>query len=451
MTLRKVAIVGMGGIFPTCKDIDEFSTKIFSNQSCIREWDQAKSRGKKIRSAVSGYVTLEEAGLEEIQSSILQDYPEFYKDTRERIPASNLSTADIGSIWSMFATQDAISMSGWSEKEVQSEQTGVIIGSGAGGNEVSRKAWHNFFTLDKKTRFLGTHNVDRCMVYRDAANVSCLIKSKGVCESIGSACATGLGNIGYAYRLIAYGLQDRIIAGGTEGTSIESFLGFDAMQVLARGHEPEKSSRPFDVERNGFVCSFGAGIVALEAYDQATARGAHILAVIDNYFNNSDGSGDMFAPSFGGQQRLWKGLLGEDKKRLFPDVVKVHGTSTPLGDAIELLSIVTFLGEKDYQVAAPKSQFGHMLGAAGAVELITAILMLQQQKISPCLNADTLNEQPEYFQNENTWQGVKKPLAAYRDLLPQHAAAKEINRIVCLNYGFGSTNSAMLISKDIHD
>ncbi|MEP7252908.1 MAG: beta-ketoacyl synthase N-terminal-like domain-containing protein [Ginsengibacter sp.] len=451
MTLRKVAIVGMGGIFPTCKDIDEFSNKIFSNQSCIREWDQAKSRGKKVRSVVSGFVTLEEAGLEEIQSSILQDYPEFYKDTRERIPASNLSTADIGSIWSMFATQDAIAMGGWSEKEVQSEQTGVIIGSGAGGNEVSRKAWHNFFTLDKKTRFLGTHNVDRCMVYRDAANVSCLIKSKGVCESIGSACATGLGNIGYAYRLIAYGLQDRIVAGGTEGTSMESFLGFDAMQVLSRGHAPEKSSRPFDVARNGFVCSFGAGIVALEAHDQAKARGAKILAVIDNYFNNSDGSGDMFAPSFEGQQRLWHGLMGEDKKRLFPDVVKVHGTSTPLGDAIELLSIVTFLGEKGYQVAAPKSQFGHMLGAAGAVELITAILMLQQQKISPCLNSDILNEQPEYFQTESAWQGARKPLAAYRDLLPQYAAEKEINRIVCLNYGFGSTNSAMVISKDIHD
>ncbi len=451
MTFRKVAIVGMGGVFPTCKDIYEFKEKIFSNQSCIREWEEASQYGKKIRSTVSGYVSLEEAGLEEIKSTILHDYPEFYRDKRERIPASNLSTADLGSIWSMLATKDAISMSGWNEKEVQSEQTGVAIGCGAGGNEVSRKAWHNFFTLDKKTRFLGTHNVDRCMVYRDAANVSCLIKSKGVCESIGSACATGLGNIGYAYRLIAWGLQDRIIAGGTEGTSIESFLGFDAMQVLSRGLEPAKSSRPFDTGRNGFVCSFGAGIVALEAYDQAKARGANILAVIDNYFNNSDGSGDMFAPSFEGQQRLWNGLLGTDKKRLFPDVVKVHGTSTPLGDAIELLSIVSFLGNSGYQVSAPKSQFGHMLGAAGAVELITALLMLQEQKISPCLNSENLNEQPENFQLESDWQGIKEPLAAYRDLLPQHSIAKEINRIVCLNYGFGSTNSAMIISKDNHD
>lgn len=448
MNFRKVAIVGIGGVFPTCRDINEFSKKVFSDQSFIREWDEAKQHGKKVRSIVSGYVSLEEAGLEEISSTIIHDYPEFYKDKFNRIPAANLSTADLGSIWAMLGTKDAIIMSGWSEDEVQSERTGVVIGSGAGGNEVSRKAWHNFFNLDKKSRFIGPHNVDRCMVYRDAANVSCLIKSKGVCESIGSACATGLGNVGYAYRLIASGLQDRIIAGGTEGTSLETFLGFDAMQVLSRGHEPEKSSRPFDVERNGFVCSFGAGIIALEDYELAKARGAEILAVIDNYFNNSDGSGDMFAPSFEGQQRLWNGLLGKDKEQLFPDVVKVHGTSTPLGDAIELLSIVTYLGDDGYQVSAPKSQFGHMLGAAGAVELIVAVLMLQEQKVSPCLNSDNLNEQPEHFQMENGWQGAKEPIAAYRNLLSKSSIEKEINRIVCLNYGFGSTNSAMVISKD---
>jgi len=399
-----------------------------------------------MRSTVSGYTSLAECGLEAIPSSILVNYPEIFKDTLERIPVENLSTADLGSIWAMLGAMDAIKMSGWTEKEVRSEQTGVVIGSGAGGNEVSRKSWHNFFELDKKTRFLGPHNVDRVMVYRDAANVSCLIQSKGVCECIGSACATGLGNIGYAYRLISFGLQDRIIAGGTEGTSMESFIGFDAMQVLSRGFEPEKSSRPFDADRNGFVCSFGAGIVALEAYDIAKARGADILAVIDSYFNNSDGSGDMFAPSYDGQQRLWKGLAGDDKNRLFPDVVKVHGTSTPLGDAIELFSVVNYLGNKGYHISAPKSQFGHMLGAAGAVEFVAAVLMLKEQKCTPCLNADSLNEQPETFQAEDEWQGTKEPIAAFRDLLPKQTVEKEINRIVCLNYGFGSTNSAIAIS-----
>lgn len=447
MTPRKVAVVGMGGVFPTCKDLDDFGRKLFAGESLIREWHEATAHGKKMRSTVAGYTSVEECGLEAVPSTILVNYPEIFKDKFDRIPVANLSTADLGSIWAMLATQNAIKMSGWTEKEVRSEQTGVVVGSGAGGNEVSRKSWHNFFELDKKTRFLGPHNVDRVMVYRDAANISCLIQSKGVCECIGSACATGLGNIGYAYRLISFGLQDRIIAGGTEGTSMESFIGFDAMQVLSRGFVPEKSSRPFDVDRNGFVCSFGAGIVALEAYDVAVARGANILGVIDSYFNNSDGSGDMFAPSFEGQQRLWNGLMGGDKQRLFPDVVKVHGTSTPLGDAIELFSVVNYLGSSGYHISAPKSQFGHMLGAAGAVEFVAALLMLRDQKSSPCLNSEKLNEEPESFQLESDWAGTQDPIAAYRHLLPQEAVSKEINRIVCLNYGFGSTNSAIAISK----
>ena len=218
------------------------------------------------------------------------------------------------------------------------------------------------------------------------------------------------------------------------------------MQVLSRGFIPQESSRPFDKNRNGFVCSFGGGIVALEEYDMAKSRGAKILAVIDSYFNNSDGDGDMFYPSFAGQQRLWKGLLQETGHR--PDVVKVHGTSTPTGDSIELLSVVDTLGESGYHVSAPKSQFGHMLGAAGAVELISSILMLENQMVLPCLNSSNLNPELENFQTGPNWNGPMKPLEAYRDLIPQQAFAKEINHITCLNYGFGGTNSAMSISND---
>lgn len=444
---RKVAVVGMGGAFPTCKNLGEFSQKLFSNQSLIRNWDKAIAFEKKIRSNVSGFITEEEMDLEIIQSSLLEGYPETYVDKLNRIAPGNLATADVGSIWAMLGSLDAIKMAGWEDSETQSEQTGVVIGSGGAGHEVLRHAWHNFFERGAKTRLVGSHAVDRAMVYRDAANVSCLIKSKGVCESIGSACATGLGNIGYAFRLIKFGLQDRVIAGGVEGTSLETFIGFDAMQVLSRGFSPQESSRPFDLNRNGFVCSFGGGIVALEEYELAKARGAKILGIIDDYFNNSDGDGDMFYPSFAGQKRLWKGLLTNDSRK--PDVVKVHGTSTPAGDAIELLSVVDTLGEKDYHISAPKSQFGHMLGAAGSVEFITALLMLEHQKVLPCLNSNDLNPEPESFQKTVNWQGPKKPLAAFRDLLPRESFNKEINKIACLNYGFGGTNSAISISKDI--
>jgi 3-oxoacyl-(acyl-carrier-protein) synthase len=445
-TGRKVAVVGMGGAFPTCSGLDDFADKLFSGQSLIREWDEAVAFGKNLRSKVSAYITDAEMNLETIYSTVVPDYPEVYVDLLNRIPPINLATADMGSIWAMLGTLDAIKMAGWSSVETRSEGTGVIIGSGGCGHAFLRPAWHHFFVVGGKSRAPGAHTVDRAMVYREAANVSCLIKNKGVVEAIGSACATGLGNIGHAYRLIKFGIQDRVVAGGVETTSIESLMGFDAMQVLSRGFAPEESSRPFDMNRNGFVCSFGAGIVCLEEYEMAKARGANILAVIDHYANNSDGDGDMFYPSFAGQQRLWKGMLGNSG--LKPDVVKVHGTSTPAGDAIELLSVVDVLGDRDYHISAPKSQFGHMLGAAGAVEFITALLMLQRQAVLPCLNSNDLNPELETFQKTEQWDGPTAPLLNFRHLLPQKSIEKEINTIACLNYGFGGTNSGILISKD---
>lgn len=156
----------------------------------------------------------------------------------------------------------------------------------------------------------------------------------------------------------------------------------------------------------------------------------------------------MFAPSFEGQQRLWRGLLGETNAGNLPDVVKVHGTSTPLGDAIELFSVVNIMGKHPFHISAPKSQYGHMLGAAGAVEFVHAVLMLREQTVSPCLNSDNLNTELEAFQQESNWQGVREPIANFRDILPQVPLQKEINRIVCLNYGFGSTNSAIAIRKE---
>jgi 3-oxoacyl-[acyl-carrier-protein] synthase I len=443
---RSVAVVGMAGIFPTCNSLDEFADKLFTNQSLIRRWDEAAQLGKQMRSHVSGFVTLEEAGLYAQWSKHAPLYAETYLDTKERIPYEHLATADIGSIWAMLSSMEAVKMSGWQPNELTSERTGITIGSGGGGHAVLRPSWKSFFTDGRKSRSLGSHGVDRAMVYRDAANVACLLKTRGVCEAVGSACATGLSNIGYAYRLIKFGLQDRMIAGGVEGTSIETFVGFDAMSVLSRGYEPEKSSRPFDKGRNGFVCSFGGAIVALEELELAKARGANIIAVIDGYHNNADGDGDMFAPSYDGQKRLWRGLKAE-VPGLNPQVVKAHGTSTPIGDGIELFSIIGELGEEGYHISAPKSQYGHMLGAAGSVEFVTALLMLQRQTVSPCLNSEELNDGEEWMQESDDWQGTKKPIAAFRHLLPTQSVKKEINQIVSLNYGFGGTNAAISISR----
>jgi 3-oxoacyl-[acyl-carrier-protein] synthase I len=445
-TGRKVAIVGMGGAFPDCANVAEFDKKMFSGTSLIREWPKAVAYNKQIRSTVSAYIEDDALGIQPIYQFDGYDWPETFIDTTGRIPDINLATADLGSIWAMMGALDSIEMAGWTKEETESEKTGVVVASGGGGHVIMRHAWHAFFELGKKSRQAGSHTVDRSMSYREAANISCLIKNKGVCESIISACATGLGNIGYAYRLIKFGLQDRAIAGGVEPTALETFIGFDAMQILSRGFEPAKSSRPFDVNRNGFVCSFGAGIVALEEYEMAKARGAKILAVIDEYHNNSDGDGNMFYPSYDGQIRLWKGLMANTEIK--PDVVKMHGTATPVGDIVELISVIDTLGEEGYYVTAPKGHFGHMLGAAGSVELVASLLMLQNQQVIPNINSDTLNTELENFQKKEGWQGSMKPAAAYRHLIPQETVTTEINQIVCLNYGFGGTNSAMAISRD---
>lgn len=442
---RKVAIVGMGGAFPNCKDLSDFKKRLFAGESLVREWNETMLYGNSIRSKVSGFIDPQDLAIETVYCSVIEGYPREYVDRLDRIPPANMATADMSSIGAMLGTLEAIKMAGWSESEVQSEQTGVAVGTNNGGYAIARPAWIGVFEKHQRTRLLGAHYAIRGMVYREAANVSGLIRNKGISESIGSACATGLGNIGYAYRLIKFGLQDRAIAGGSEGNSIETFAGLDAMGVLSRGFSPSESSRPFDVNRKGLVCSFGSGVVALEEYEMAKARGANILAVIDSYFNNVDGDGDLFFPSFNAQKRLWKGLL--DQHPVKPDVVKVHGTSTRAGDPVELFSVVDVLGDQGYHIAAPKSQFGHTLGAAGAIELISAVMMLQEQKVLPCLNADNFNTELEPLQRTPEWDGPNNPIAHYKHLISNKTVDKEINQVVCLNYGFGGTNSAMSISK----
>lgn len=444
-TNRKVAIVGMGGVFPNCKSLLDFKQRLFAGESLIREWEETQLYGKSFRSKVSGFINPSDIGIETVYCPTVEDYPREYIDTLNRIPPNHMATADMSSIASMLSALDAIEMAGWTESEIQSEQTGVAIGTNNGGHVLERPAWKGIFEKQQRTRLMGAHSVMRVMVYREAANVSGLIRNKGMSESISAACATGLGNIGYAYRLIKFGLQERALAGGSEANSIETFAGLDAMGVLSRGFSPEESSRPFDIDRKGLVCSFGTGVVALEEYELAKARGANILAVIDSYFNNADGDGDLFFPSFEGQKRLWKGLL--DQHPVKPDVVKVHGTSTRAGDPVELFSVVDAIGDQGYHISAPKSQLGHTLGGAGAIELITAIFMLQEQKVLPCLNANNFNKELEPLQRAEGWDGPNHPIDYYKHLISNKVVKKEINQIVCLNYGFGGTNSGMSISK----
>ena len=448
---RKVAIVGYGGVFPACSSLSEFEKKLFNNESLVRTFPDILPYAKQFGSKVSGYVSAEDCGLIPKKYEYLENYIQTYEDVHNRIPLENLETACRGSIWGMLATQDCIAMSGWDSSLVESERTGVTLSSGGGPSTLLRMFYDTVFKQGKKTRHCTSHNVDRTMNYREAANISCLIKNKGITESISSACTTGLGNIGYAYRLIKDGYQDRMLAGGTEDLVLETFAKFDAMRVLSKKYEPELSSRPFDKGRDGFVASSGCAMFALEDLSLAVARGASILGVIEGYHNNSDGDGDMFNPSYDGQTRLYTGLREDCFQNGYtwttPDVVKAHGTSTKAGDIVELTSIIDFYGTEDYLISAPKSQFGHMLGAAGAMEFLVSLLMLKNQKVTPCLNSFNLSEDLESPQKKEGWVGSKVPSAELRHLIPQESVEKEVNSIVASNYGFGGTNASIRIAK----
>jgi 3-oxoacyl-[acyl-carrier-protein] synthase-1 len=329
----------------------------------------------------------------------------------------------------------------------QNPDCGVLIGCGVGGgNEfldlafqltnkrpvfLKEKKWKPF---NPKPRNMGSHKVDSTMASTCSANASVFFKNQGIGESLSSACSTGLGNIGYGYRLIKHGYQKRVICGGAETSCWNVAAGFDAMMVLS-----PTASRSLSGERNGFVAGSGAGIVVLEELKSALDRGAKPLAVIKGYYSGCCGSGDMVAPSREGQIRCIKGALADghpDWENKFgkdwkPDIVKLHGTATPTGDAVEVKSVVECLGTEGYYLTAPKALFGHLLGAAGSVELICAIDMLQKGYVIPNINCEPLDPELEFVSS----------------LIPRKKVKGDFKTALCLSFGFGSTNAGMILAK----
>jgi 3-oxoacyl-[acyl-carrier-protein] synthase-1 len=267
-----------------------------------------------------------------------------------------------------------------------------------------------------------------------AANATVLFKTRGVGEALSSACATGLHNIGYAYRLIRHGYQDTMIAGAAEEDGWATAFGFDAMRVLCAdsNDRPERASRPLDRTRSGFVASGGGGAVVLESWRRASARGARPLARVAGYWSSTDGSGDMTAPSAEGQQRLIRAALrdaGLEPRAI--EYVNLHGTSTPTGDVTEVLSLVETLGAEGYLVSSSKSQIGHALGGAGAIELVFTLLMLEHGFVAPSINIEELDP----------------ALEPYRHLVATRAVERPIRFAMTNNFGFGNTNGCMIVER----
>ena len=328
--------------------------------------------------------------------------------------------------YSYLATKDALDMAGINEEDLDSPRIGIVAGSGGSSTRIMVE--NGDIARDRGPKRIGPYGVTRSMSSSISAIISTAFKLKGINYSISSACATSAHCIGHAADLIKSGQQDIVIAGGSDDEHWSSSCLFDAMGALSSNFNssPETASRPYDVNRDGFVIAGGAGMVILEDEEHAKKRGANILAKISGYYANSDGY-DMVAPSGEGAARCMKGAMKDAGLEI--DYINTHGTSTPVGDVAELKAINEVFSSNSPAISSTKSMTGHSLGATGAHEAIYSIMMINNGFIAPTINVDELCDEAKDL-----------------DIVTETRDC-EINNVLSNSFGFGGTNASLVLSK----
>jgi 3-oxoacyl-[acyl-carrier-protein] synthase I len=329
--------------------------------------------------------------------------------------------------YNYVAMREAIEVAGLEEKDISSPRTALIAGSGGASTE------NVFLTADtvrqKGARKVGPYMVTRCMSSAIPANLATAFKIKGLSYTISSACATSAHCIGNGAELIQLGKQDIVFAGGAEELHWGTSVMFDGMGALSSKYNdtPEKASRTYDADRDGFVISGGAGMVILEELEHARARGANIICELVGYGATSDGA-DMVQPSGEGAVRCMRmALEGVDSPVGY---LNAHGTSTPVGDIRELEAIREVFGEATPAIGSTKSLAGHALGAAGVNEAIHALLMLQHDFIAASANIERLDPAAEGF-----------------DIVRERRDGARLDAVMSNSFGFGGTNATMVFRR----
>ncbi|WP_310619923.1 beta-ketoacyl-ACP synthase II [Flexibacterium corallicola] len=338
-------------------------------------------------------------------------------------------------VYAIAASDEALADANWKpETEEDRNRTGVLIGSGIGG--LQRIADSGVLLKERGPRRISPFFIPGSLINLAGGNVSIRHGLKGPNHAVVTACSTGAHAIGDAARLIAYGDAEVMVAGGAESPVCRlSIAGFNACRALSTGFndEPEKASRPYDKDRDGFVMGEGAGIVVLEEYEHAVARGAKIYAEVAGYGL----SGDAYhitspSPDGDGGYRCMKAALeraGLDITDV--DYINAHGTSTPVGDEIELGAVTRLAGDhaKGLTMSSTKSSTGHLLGAAGSVEAIFSVLAIRDGIAPPTINLENQSVETEI------------------DLVPNFAKSMEINVALSNSFGFGGTNASLVFKK----
>ena len=332
-----------------------------------------------------------------------------------------------GTAYAHIAFEQALADSGLTAEEIKDERIGLIIGEGGPSTRTIVEAAE--ITRDKGPKRIGPFAVPKAMSSGPSAVLATWFQIKGVNYSISSACATSTHCIGAAAEQIAWGKQDVMFAGGCEELDWTLSNLFDAMGAMSSkfNETPERASRAYDADRDGFVIAGGAGILVLEEYERAVARGAKIYAEVVGYGANSDGY-DMVAPSGEGAERCMRMALAQAGGRRI-DYLNPHGTSTPVGDIKEMEAVRRVFGDDAPMISSTKSLSGHSLGAAGAQEAIYSLLMMQAGFACESANIETLDP---------AFEGL--PILRQR-----HDG--ELTTVMSNSFGFGGTNGCLILSK----
>ena len=347
-------------------------------------------------------------------------------DPAEHIDRKTLRFMGNGAAYNYIAMQQAIADAGLSTSDVSNPNTGLIMGSGGPSTSNMLQAFD--VARNKSPRRVGPYMVPRVMSSTNSANLATAFGIKGLSYSISSACSTSSHCIGNAFEMIQSGKQDLMFAGGGEELHWTLSVLFDAMGALSSRYNdsPDKASRAYDANRDGFVIAGGGGVLVLEEFEHARARGAAIYAEIVGYGATSDGS-DMVQPSGEGAVRCMQmALSGIDEP---VDYVNAHGTSTPVGDIRELEAIATVFTERNQDlpmISSTKSLTGHSQGAAGVHEAIYTLLMMKHGFLAASANIETLD-----------------PLAAGMPIVMQRKDNVRIALAISNSFGFGGTNSVL--------
>jgi 3-oxoacyl-[acyl-carrier-protein] synthase I len=402
--MRRVVVTGMGIVSSIGNNTQEVLASLREGKSGIVRADKYAELG--FRCQVHGAPSL---------------------DPEEVVDRRAMRFLGGGAAWNHVAMEQAIRDSGLEERDISNERTGIVMGSGGPSCRSLIEAADTARTKGPKR--VGPFAVPKAMSSTASATLATWFKIKGVNYSISSACATSNHCIGNAAELIQWGKQDMVFAGGCEELDWSLSVLFDAMGAMSSKFNatPEKASRAYDKDRDGFVIAGGAGVLVLEELDHAKARGAKIYAEVGGYGATSDGY-DMVAPSGEGAARCMKMALQTVKAPV--DYINPHATSTPIGDVKEIEAIREVFGSKCPAISATKSLTGHSLGATGVQEAIYSLLMMQNGFICESANIENLD-----------------PLFADIPIVRERKDNVTLGCVLSNSFGFGGTNASIVFKR----